>query len=241
MNTGFLKNIRDKFIGLITSRLFIMGVIFIALMALLIRRLFILQIVNGQSYQDNFTLKIERERNIQATRGAIYDRNGVKLAWDKLAYSVTIEDNYDSTSTRDMEINETIVRVIDIIERNGDQLDNDFGIILDDTGTYQFSTARSSQMRFLADIYGRSSTEDLLIKERNASAEEVMEYLCGRKMFGVGRYVQTGNNSYDFFPMEGYPKDLILKIIRIRYRLVSLLNRLQSGYIIECVPRRKRK
>ena len=220
MNSGLLKNIRDKFIGLITSRLFIMGVILIFLMILLVRRLFVLQIVNGKSYQENFTLKIERERNIQATRGAIYDRNGVKLAWDKLAYSVTIEDNYDSTSTRDMEINSTIVRVIDIIERNGDTLDNDFNITLDDTGTYQFTVARSSLMRFLADIYGRSSTDDLLIRERNATAEEVMEYLCGKKMFGVGRYVQNGN-SYDFFPMEGYPKDLILKIIRIRYAMFS--------------------
>ncbi|MBO4373528.1 MAG: penicillin-binding protein [Lachnospiraceae bacterium] len=220
MNSGLLKNVRDKLIGLITSRLFIMGMILIFLMILLVRRLFVLQIVNGQSYQDNFTLKIEREKNIQATRGAIYDRNGVKLAWDKLAYSVTIEDNYDSTSTRDMEINSTIVRVIDIIERNGDTLDNDFNITLDDTGTYQFTVSRSSLLRFLADIYGRSSTEDLLIRERNATAEEVMEYLCGRKMFGVGRYVKNGN-SYDFFPMEGYPKDLILKIIRIRYAMFS--------------------
>ncbi len=221
MNTELLRSFRDKFIGLITSRLFIMGVVIVALMSLLIYRLFVLQIVNGQSYQDNFTLKIERERNIQATRGAIYDRNGVKLAWDKLAYSVTIEDNYDSTNTKDMEINETIVRVIEIIEKNGDKLDNDFNIVLDDNGTYQFTITGSALLRFLADVYGKASTDDLLIKERNATAEDVMEYLCGRKMFGVGRYVEKGNDSYDFFPMEGYSKDLILKIIRIRYAMFS--------------------
>ena len=218
---NFFKAARDKFIGLITSRMFIMGAFIVLLMGLLVYRLFVLQIVNGASYQDNFTLKIERERTIQATRGAIYDRNGVPLAWDKLAYSVTIEDNYDATNTRDMEINETIVRVIEMIEKNGDKLDNDFNITLDDNDTYQFTVSKTALLRFLADIYGRSSTEDLLVKERNSTAEDVMAYLCDRKMFGVGRYIENKKGTYDFIPMEGYPKDLILKIIRIRYAMYS--------------------
>jgi len=216
---NFFKVVRDRLISLITSRMVIMGAVIMLLMGVLIYRLFVLQIVNGASYQDNFTLKIERERTIQATRGAIYDRNGVPLAWDKLAYSVTIEDNYDATNTRDMEINNTIVRVVEMIEKNGDRLDNDFNITLDDNDTYQFTVSKSALLRFLADIYGRSSTEDLLVKERNSSAEEVMKYLCDRKMFGVGRYIENKKGSYDFVPMEGFPKDLILKIIRIRYAM----------------------
>ena len=216
---NFFKVFRDRFISLITSRMVIMGAVILLLMGVLIYRLFVLQIVNGASYQDNFTLKIERERTIQATRGAIYDRNGVPLAWDKLAYSVTIEDNYDATNTRDMEINNTIVRVIDMIEKNGDRLDNDFNITLDDNDTYQFTVSKTALLRFLADLYGRSSIEDLLVKERNSTAEQVMKYLCDKKMFGVGRYIENKKGSYDFEPMEGYPKDLILKIIRIRYAM----------------------
>ena len=218
---SFLRNVRDKFIGLITSRIFIMGFFIVVLMGVLIYRLFMLQIVNGESYQDNFTLKIERERTIQATRGAIYDRNGVPLAWDKLAYSVTIEDNYDPTSTRDMEINETIYRVVDMIEKNGDKLDNDFDITIDDNGTYQFTVSKTALLRFLADIYGRSSIDELLVRERNSTAEDVMKYLCDKKMFGVGRYIENKNGSYDFIPMEGYTKDLILKIIRVRYAMYA--------------------
>ena len=129
------RRFRDKFIELLTSRIFILGLILMVLMIAVIYRLFVLQIVNGESYQENFTLKIERDMTLRATRGTIYDRNGVTLAEDKLAYSVTIEDSYDSNSTKDMDINNTILSVIDIVEGNGDSLDSmDFDIILDENG-----------------------------------------------------------------------------------------------------------
>ncbi|MBR1523625.1 MAG: penicillin-binding protein, partial [Lachnospiraceae bacterium] len=134
----FFKKLSDKLIGLITSRIFILGALLMLLAILVIYRLFVLQIVHGEEYQDNFTLKIEREKSLKATRGTIYDRNGVVLAEDKLAYSVTIEDNYDANSTRDMDINNTILSLIDIVEGNGDTLDSmDFDIILDENGNYQ--------------------------------------------------------------------------------------------------------
>ena len=102
-------NLRDKFIALVTSRLFMLAVVLVALFSLLVHRLFVLQIVDGESYLNNFTLRIKREKTIKSTRGSIYDRNGVVLASDKLAYSVTIQDNYDSTSTKNMELNDEMM------------------------------------------------------------------------------------------------------------------------------------
>ena len=61
---------------------------------ILIYRVFSLQIVHGQTYLDDFQLKIEKERSIASARGNIYDRNGNLLAYNELAYSVTIEDVY---------------------------------------------------------------------------------------------------------------------------------------------------
>ncbi len=217
----FWKQFRDKLVGLMTSRIFLLGAVIMILMLLLIRRLFVLQIVNGQTYQNDFTLKIERERTIKATRGSIYDRNGRVLAKDKLAYSVTMEDNYDSTSTKDMEINDTIFRLISIIEKNGDKLDNDFNIVLDENGNYQFTVTGTGLLRFLADCYGKPSTDKLLIKEKNATPDDVIAFLCGPKMFGVGRYVQNERGGYDLVPMEGYTKEQILKILRIRFAMFS--------------------
>ena len=219
---GFLKRARDRFIDLVTSRIFILGAILSVLMLLVIYRLFVLQIVNGESYQDNFTLKIEREKTLRATRGTIYDRNGVVLAEDKLAYSVTIEDNYDSNSGKDMNINNTILSVIDIVESNGDSIDSmDFDIVLDENGNYQFTVSGTALLRFLADCYGHNRTDELKVKERNATPDDVMEYLCAKKMFGVGRYTLNKDGKYDFEPMSGLTKSQMLKVVRIRMAMFA--------------------
>ena len=218
----FFKKLSDKLVGLITSRMFILGLLLMILAALVVYRLFVLQIVHGEEYQENFTLKIEREKSLKATRGTIYDRNGVVLAEDKLAYSVTIEDNYDANSTRDMDINNTILSLIDIVESNGDTLDSmDFDIILDENGNYQFTVSGTALLRFLADCYGHTRTDELKIKERNATPDEVMEYLCDKKMFGVGLYTENEDGRYDFEPMAGLTKSQILKTVRIRMAMFS--------------------
>lgn len=218
----FFKKLSDKLVGLITSRIFILGVFLMMLAILVVYRLFVLQIVHGEEYQENFTLKIEREKSLKATRGTIYDRNGVILAEDKLAYSVTIEDNYDANSTRDMDINNTILSLIDIVESNGDTLDSmDFDIILDENGNYQYTVSGTALLRFLADCYGHTRTDELKIKERNATPDDLMEYLCAKKMFGVGLYTLNDDGRYDFEPMAGLTKSQILKVVRIRMAMFS--------------------
>ena len=213
------EQLRDKIIGVMTSRLFVLAVAVFILFSVLTVRLFNLQIIEGESYLDNFTLKIEREKTIKSTRGSIYDRNGISLAKDTLAYSVTIEDNYDSGSKKNMEINNTIVSLMEIIEGNGDKLINDFGIILDESGNYQFTMEGTRQQRFLADLYGRNSTEDLKAREKNASPDEIIDFLCSEKKFGIGTYTPKNDGSFDFTPKEGFSKEDLLKIITVRYNL----------------------
>ena len=213
------EQLRDKIIGVMTSRLFVLAAAVFILFSVLTVRLFKLQIIDGESYLDNFTLKIEREKTIKSTRGSIYDRNGISLAKDTLAYSVTIEDNYDSGSKKNMEINNTIVSLMEIIEDNGDRLINDFGIILDESGNYQFTMEGTRQQRFLADLYGRNSIDDLKAREKNASPDDIIEYLCSDKKFGIGTYTPRDDGSYDFTPEEGFSKEDLLKIITVRYNL----------------------
>lgn len=213
------EQLRDKFIGIVTSRLFLLSVIIFALFSVLTVRLFNLQIIMGESFLDNFTLKIEREKTIKSTRGSIYDRNGIPLATDKLAYSVTIEDNYDSGSKKNMEINATITSLIDIIESNGDRFNNDFSIVLDSNGNYVFSLDGTRQLRFLADIYGKNSVDDLKAREKNSTPDEIISYLCSAKKFGIGEYTEKSDGTYDFTPEAGYSKEDLLKVITVRYNL----------------------
>ena len=72
-----------------------MSIVLCIVAGILIYRVFSLQIVNGQTYLDDFQLKIEKERSLASARGNIYDKNGNLLAYNELAYSVTIEDVYE--------------------------------------------------------------------------------------------------------------------------------------------------
>lgn len=214
------NNIREYIINFIMSRMFILTMAIFILFGILTQRLFTLQIVNGESYQDNFTLKILKEQSIKSTRGKIYDVNGKLLAYDELAYSVTIEDNYDTVgSEKNREINNNIYALIKIIEENGDELSGEFNIVLNENGRFEYDVEGKTLLRFLADIYGYSKTTDLKVKEREATPEEVISYLCSKNKFGIGRYEETGEGKYEFYPEEGYTRAEILKIVTIRYAL----------------------
>ena len=90
------SSFKENFVKVITSRLFVLTLLLLGMSGILINRIFTLQIVNGETYLNDFQLRIKRERSIASTRGNIYDTNGELLAYNELAYSVTIEDVYES-------------------------------------------------------------------------------------------------------------------------------------------------
>lgn len=177
-----LDRLKEAAEYIMKSRLVVLIIVFCLTSSILIGRLFYLQIVRGEEYLENYELQIRRTREIPATRGNIYDRNGNLIAYNELAYSVTIVDTL-STDMGDDERNETINGILDqvlnIVEKNGDSVIDSFGIILDSSGTYQFAeTNETLRLRFVADVYGQSYTDDLTEDQRNQSAAEIMHHLC---------------------------------------------------------------
>ena len=215
MFSDFKEWIKDVFINRFTLLL----VVYIVLIVILIQRLFIMQIVNGQDYLNNFKLTIKKETTLKSTRGSIYDRNGNLLAYNKLAYSVTIEDNFESGKKKNALINDSLSRAIKIIEDCGDSVDNDFNIYINDNGQYEFTISGTKLTRFLADIYGHKSTDDLTTAERNSSPDDVVMYLADSKKYGIGHTVIDTKGNSKFIPCEGYSKEEVLKIMTIRYEL----------------------
>lgn len=210
MQVNLFDRIKEWLFQLIKSRLFVVIIAFGILYAILIFRVFNLQIVNGQDYLDNYKLKIRKTKEVQGTRGNIYDRNGNLLAYNKLAYSVTIEDNgeYNTRQEKNTIVNDTINQIIDIVEKNGDSVINDFGIVIDANDNYTFVSKEGTQrLRFLADIYGFATIDKLSEKQRNSTADDVMNYLCEDKTFGYG------------IDQKKFEKSHVLKLVNIRYAM----------------------
>ena len=136
------------------------------------------------------------------------------LAYNDLAYTVKIEDVYESSSTKNTLLNKNIHTLIQMIEKNGDTIVNDFHIVIDEAGDYVFDVSGTSLLRFKADIYGEPYIEGLSYEEQTATAEEMMAYLAGTERYAIGTYEYDENGSrmrdedgnYIFHIGDGYTK-----------------------------------
>ena len=189
-----LSYIWDKLQGTIfKTRVNVMICLMVAFSAILVGRLFLLQIVRGADYQSNYDLKVEKTETIAATRGNIYDRNGVLLAYDELAYAVTIEDTgtYQSGKEKNEILNGQLYELITNIEKRGDSINLDFGITIDANGNYTFTDSGTKLQRFRADVFGHRTISELnyntklKINEPEATADDVMDYLCGSSRYEI--------------------------------------------------------
>ena len=207
------------------KRTTVLVLIFVFMSGTLVRQLFELQIIQGQDYISKFESRTTKKRVIKSTRGNIYDRNGEELATNVLAYSVTFEDNgtYDSTREKNLTLNGTAYRVLKILESNGDSISNSFHIVLDENGNYVFDVQEGFTLnRFRADIYGEALIDNLTDEQKNATADQMMEYLSGSKGFSIVLY---GDNAYTNEELEAHnlpqtlTKQEILDLAIMRYEL----------------------
>lgn len=179
-----MKEIFDYILSLFKSRIFPLIMVFIVLVGVLVNRLFSLQIINGESYVKDLSSSIQKDMSVAATRGRIFDKNGVLLAYNDLAYAVRISDSgkYEDNDTKNRLLNTSIDKTLTIIEEKGDSYSNDFPIVYSN-GMYEYNIKDNELLRFLRDIYGKRSISELSDEQRNVSAGELFRQLCDR--YGV--------------------------------------------------------
>lgn len=122
------KNIRYNIISML---IYVIGIVIII-------RLFTLQIVNGKEYLEKSNSRLTRETTIKASRGNIVDCNNNILAGTKIRYSLELYKSKIETE----ELNNTILRAIDILEKNEDDYIDDFPIDIS-VMNYTFSKSES--------------------------------------------------------------------------------------------------
>lgn len=208
---------QEFFKKILSSRLFALGVIFLCMFAALVGKLFDLQIIHGEETLNKYIQMTLRTVYTPGTRGNILDRNGKVLAYNELAYSVTIQDvgAYKNNAQR----NAMLLRLVNILDKHGETVEGKFEVGIDQNGDMMFtSSSEAAKKRFLRDFYGLTSTNKLDDAQgkypSNITAREVFEEKV------------SGKTGYDLDKMKdekGNPivldNETLLKLINIRYTM----------------------
>ena len=111
-----MDTFKERLSELMKNRLFVLLVIVAAIFAVLVCRLFYMQIVNGEEVSAGITSSVTREVSMPAARGNIYDRYGRPLAVNEAAFSIEIDD---SIAVDYEDKNEQVVKLYEKMKENG--------------------------------------------------------------------------------------------------------------------------
>lgn len=219
-----MSKILEKIKQIKITRTMILGAGLCFLFALLIGRLYRLQIVDGEKYADNFVLKTKREIRQKGVRGNIYDRNGKPLARNELVYNLTMEDSqtYPGSRERQLSLNGTIYRLLKVLEQNGDTPSQYLELTWDRQGGYTFTVEGTALARFRADVFGKASIDEMSEEESRADEEDIIAYLSGEDrfcLFSQGGKEYTSEEKQQYGLPEKLSEEEVLGILHIRYAL----------------------
>jgi penicillin-binding protein 2 len=108
---------------------------FILLMTVLLIRLFVLTVIQGEVWRERASDLTTKTLYTAAPRGRILDRNGVVLADNVSTFNLTLNRSGLSSAT----LNRIIGALIDILERNQDIHIDDFPILLEGPNSFAFT------------------------------------------------------------------------------------------------------
>ncbi len=137
--------------------------------AVLLARLIQWQVVESNYYNRIATTSTTYTVSTDALRGEIFDVNGVELAVNLTGYRVVINKLY----MPDDKLNETIVRLVDILEHCGEEWIDELPILMDNNGGYYFDEEKQSEITEL-------KSKQNLNMNPYATAEECMLRLVDR-------------------------------------------------------------
>lgn len=180
------KNIRYNIMSML---IYVIGIIIIV-------KLFTLQIVNGKEYLEKSNSRLTRETTIKASRGNIVDCNNNTLAGTKIRYSLELYKSKIETE----ELNNTILRTINILETNKDKYIDEFPINID-TMEYTFSSDESREKwlkdnKLATDLAAQEALEKFIKKYEldNFSKQDARKIIAVR--YGIEKNGYTSMRPY---------------------------------------------
>lgn len=218
----------DKLRNLFSNRMIPVCVLLGLVSAVIVIRLFHMQMVdNHVTDVESDTTSYTRTVPVTATRGEIFDCNGVLLAYNDLQYNLEMYDSAELSTNA--EKNEAIYSLIQLLREFHYQREFQFYLALDEKGELQFTVEGNALLRFKKNAYGLSSTKDLSEEQIAATAQDVFDFM------------RFGDKSSRMFQIdESYSLEDALEIMAYRYQLFILYPSYSSFRIVSDISEEAR-
>ncbi len=159
------------------------------------------QIVNGKEILEESTKTNTSAVKMEAARGEILDANGVPLAVNKTGYSIVFDKVYMTAETQ----NKTILQLISLLDKRGEEWEDVLPIQTDAAGTYSFIPGMEDEAEALK--------KDSSIRLNSYStADECMKTMV------------------ELYDCEGYSPQDTRDIVSVRYNMAKLGFSVSSPY-----------
>ncbi|MDO4267821.1 MAG: penicillin-binding transpeptidase domain-containing protein [Eubacteriales bacterium] len=160
MLKDFFEILQELAKKILRSRIFALAIVFTCMFAVLLGKLFSLQIIKGEEYQEDYVQLTAKTVTTPGTRGNIYDRSGNLLAYNELAYMVNIQDTGDYKDSASM--NAMLLKLVRILNAHGVKAQGKLELALDADGNMIYTSgSEAARKRFLRDYYGLRSLDEL--------------------------------------------------------------------------------
>ncbi len=142
-----MRDFLERYADTPVFRLLIVGFGILILFVILICRLYILQIINGDYYNTQILGTTIKEIPVTAPRGNIYDRMGRPLAVNYSSWTV----NFDSGVSVE-NLNDVLERLVDYLEQNGEEVEDNFPISEEKPYVFQEDYTQAREVRWKKDM-----------------------------------------------------------------------------------------
>lgn len=186
------------------SRFLLTALVLLLMMSALIYKLGTLTLAQGNDLTEQAEDRFTRTIAIKGSRGRILDRNGIVLAYSRTSYNVEFLRNADNRSTYDSAVyTESLLKAIEIIERNGGKVIDTSYIRRTETGEFKYE-------------WGVTSEDAIKWRYKNfleAMGVNIINYLSNKGIAVSDDYLAS-ENSANWDVSTWPPAEYLYKILR---------------------------
>ena len=174
-----IHKLNQKKHRLLSDRLFVIAMVVTGMFMVLIYQFYTLQVIEHATYEEDLRASVQREVEIPAIRGLIYDRYGKPLVSNKPIYVLKTDPQ---VSLKKDEYNQILLKVANLLEENEDTyIDN---MPISKTVPFTFTEDAQSIRSFITNYvpYDNQDHKEIIY---TYSAPELMAYLRGEEGYNL--------------------------------------------------------